>query len=115
MEKNLNKTNQKSLNSHIDSINLDNDIKSVKQLVAQVVENINGLEMSFLNASTIQNLDQKTKEGEKLLEELERAVTVFGYGLEMLVNDNKVLDLKSNVNCNSSENLKWNVGEMLFR
>lgn len=51
---------------------------------------------------------------EKLLEELERAVTVFGYGLEMLVNDNKVLDLKSNVNCNSSENLKWNVGEMLF-
>ena len=72
MEKNLNKTNQKSLNSHIDSINLDNDIKSVKQLVAQVVENINGLEMSFLNASTIQNLDQKTKEGEKLLEELQK-------------------------------------------
>ena len=52
---------------------------------------------------------------EKLLEEIERAVTVFGHGLELLANDNNILNLNSNLNCNSSENIKWAIGEQFSR
>lgn len=54
---------------------------------------------------------------EKLLEEIELAVTIFGHGLELLVNtnnDSNVLNLNSAINCNSSANIKWTTGEQLF-
>lgn len=52
---------------------------------------------------------------EKLLEEIEHAVTVFGNGLELLVNGNNVINLNSDISCNTSENIKWNRGEQFFR
>nr|XP_027196255.1 glutamate receptor ionotropic, NMDA 2B-like [Dermatophagoides pteronyssinus] len=54
---------------------------------------------------------------EKLLEEIESAVTIFGHGLELLVNTNNesnVLNLNSAINCNSTDNIKWKTGEHLF-
>ena len=52
---------------------------------------------------------------EKLLEEIERAVTVFGHGLELLTNENNIINLNSNLNCNSSKNVKWQTGELFSR
>lgn len=42
----------------------------VKQFSAQVIENINMLEMGYLNTSTMDNLELKSKEMEKVLEEM---------------------------------------------
>lgn len=52
---------------------------------------------------------------EKLLEEIDRAVTVFGHGLELLVNNNNIINLNNNVSCNSSDNVPWKIGEILFK
>ncbi|UXI14735.1 MACRO domain-containing protein 2 [Sarcoptes scabiei] len=54
---------------------------------------------------------------EKLLEEIERAVTIFGNGLELLVNHNKnenLINLNSNLDCNASNTIKWTAGEEFF-
>lgn len=51
---------------------------------------------------------------EKLLEEIERAVTIFGHGLELLVNEDNIINLNSNINCNDTFNVKWTVGEEFF-
>lgn len=52
---------------------------------------------------------------EKLLEEIDRAVTVFGHGLELLVSNNNIIDLNNNVSCNASESVPWKIGEILFK
>lgn len=50
-----------------------------------------------------------------MLEELERGVTVFGHALELLVNNGTIMNLNSNLSCNGTDDLKWEIGDRLFR
>ncbi|RWS05924.1 glutamate receptor ionotropic: NMDA 2B-like protein [Dinothrombium tinctorium] len=52
-----------------------------------------------------------------MLDELERAVTVFGNGLELFVNDanNSNLSLMPGLRCNGSGEARWARGDILFK
>ena len=53
----------------------------------------------------------------RLWDELERAVAVFGHGLEALFSEpkNSNIDLIPNLACNGSGQQKWSKGDLLFR
>lgn len=51
---------------------------------------------------------------EKMLDELERGVTVFGHALELLVNNGTIMNLNSSLNCNATNDRKWEIGGRLF-
>ena len=50
-----------------------------------------------------------------MLDELERGVTVFGHALELLVNNGTIMNLNSSLNCNATNDRKWEIGGRLFR
>lgn len=52
------------------STNLENEVRESRQIAAQVIENINSLELGFLNQTTMMNLDAKKKESETILNNL---------------------------------------------
>ena len=53
---------------------------------------------------------------QNLLDEIERAVSVFGYGMEAFINDPKNADvsLSPNLNCNASGDNTWTKGGQFF-
>ncbi|CAG2120847.1 unnamed protein product, partial [Medioppia subpectinata] len=54
---------------------------------------------------------------QRLLDEIERAVTIFGHGLELFVNDAKNLNLSlsPNLSCNGSAETRWSRGDIFFK
>lgn len=50
-----------------------------------------------------------------MLDEMERAVTVFGHALEILVNSGFIKDLNSSLDCHGTDDVKWPIGERLFK
>lgn len=55
-----------------ESINFENTAKDAKQLSAQVIENINRLEHSYLNSTTAQSLERKEAEMEQILRDMKQ-------------------------------------------
>ncbi|CAG2162128.1 unnamed protein product [Oppiella nova] len=53
---------------------------------------------------------------QRLLDEMERAVTIFGHGLELFVNDQKNLNLSlsPNLSCHGSAETRWSRGDIFF-
>jgi hypothetical protein len=54
---------------------------------------------------------------QRLLDEIEKAVTIFGHGLELFVNDalNLNISLSPNLSCNSSGETRWSRGDIFFK
>ena len=54
---------------------------------------------------------------QRLLEEIERAVTIFGHGLELFVNDalSLNLSLSPTLSCNGSAETRWTKGDVFFK